>query len=86
MSAAIGTEEFGVGSCRECARETLAIEELDQPGVWRCAHCDERIATVRWIDGEGLAALGYEIGNGEAPRSGCTSCASGGCGIGARTT
>jgi hypothetical protein len=81
VNEAIDREEFGIGRCRECARDTLAIPELEDESVWRCAHCDERIDGVRWVDGAELAALGYEIGNGDAGRSGCTSCVSGGCGI-----
>ncbi|MGH7805988.1 MAG: hypothetical protein ACREQJ_16690 [Candidatus Binatia bacterium] len=83
MSDAV-LDEFRVGHCRECGRETLAIPELDDD-VWRCAHCDERLARIRWIDGAGLALLGYEITNGEVRSSGCTSCVSGGCGIPAAT-
>ena len=84
---ATAIDEFGIGRCRDCGRETLAIPDLDADGVWRCAHCDVRVEVVRWVDGAGLADLGYEIGNGEAARSGCTSCVTGGCAVqGARTT
>ena len=83
MSEAV-LEEFAVGQCRECERETLAIPDLDDEGAWRCAHCDERLKGTRWIDGVDLVELGYEITNGEIRSTGCTSCVSGGCGIPAR--
>ena len=81
MSELAIAEEFGVGRCRECGRETLAIPDLDADGAWRCAHCDERVELARFVDGAGLAELGYEMSDGMPVKSGCTSCVTGGCGV-----
>lgn len=76
-----GDGELEIGWCGFCERDVLAIPDgVDEP-VWRCAHCDERLASRRPIDEEALTALGYELLAADAPASGCTSCVSGGCGI-----
>lgn len=80
MTATAIGEEFVVGRCAYCARETLAVPDLD--GAWRCAHCDERVPALRTVDERTLEALGYEFSAGEEPTSsGCTSCGSDGCGV-----
>lgn len=74
-------EELEIGFCGFCERDVLAVPDgLDDP-IWRCAHCDERVGARRAIGEEDLAELGYEIVAADAPASGCTSCATGGCGI-----
>jgi len=81
---AIG-EEFAVGRCAYCGRDTLAVPDLDPEEIWRCAHCDEHLREVRTVDERALEALGYELSSGEEPSSsGCTSCGSDGCGVSPR--
>lgn len=77
----MSTDDLAIGWCRECERDVLAVPDPDEEGHARCAHCDERLGTLRAVDETALEALGYEFFSGEAPASGCTSCASGGCGI-----
>lgn len=73
--------ELAAGWCEFCEREVLAVPDgLDEP-VLRCAHCDERLERLRAIDEDELDALGYEFVSAERPGGGCTSCATGGCGI-----
>lgn len=79
-------EELSVGWCGFCERDVLAVPDPDDPGLRRCAHCDERLRTLRPIAESELESLGYEFFSGDAPTSGCTSCASGGCGIPRRAT
>lgn len=80
-TAAIG-EEFVVGRCAFCARETLAVADVDGEDTWRCAHCDERLVELRTVDERTVEGLGYEFSSGQEPAaSGCTSCGSDGCGV-----
>ena len=51
MSATAGVfleaGDFALGRCSECRREVLTYPDNDSglPGVRRCLHCDERLAT-----------------------------------------
>ena len=83
--ASAETGDFAVGRCPECDRDVLTYPDGDDPVAGerrRCIHCDERLhGALRWIDAADLDALGYVVDSGEERSSGCTSCASGDCGV-----
>jgi hypothetical protein len=74
VAAAEETGDFALAFCRECKRDVLTYPDLesDTEEVRRCLHCDERVgAELKWVRGEDLAALGYEVRAAEEEAGGC---------------